>query len=109
MKQRKNPSRSGLGVVQPTASGPSAAVRGEEAEQAPPTGKVIEFPGRADEPHAGDGDGGDGTEIVIRIVVDWPELPDDSIPEPEPDPEPERKSGLGPFLWGALIGWWLGG
>jgi hypothetical protein len=109
VKKRKNPSRSGLGVVQPTASGPSAAVRGEEAEQAPPTGKVIEFPGRADEPQAGDGDGGDGTEIVIRILVDWPDTPEDAIPEPEPDPEPERKSGLGPFIWGALIGWWLGG
>ena len=72
-------------------------------------GKVIEFPGRADEPQAGVGDGGDGTEIVIRIVVDWPDTPENAIPEPEPDPEPERKGGLGPFLWGALIGWWLGG
>ena len=72
-------------------------------------GEVIEFPGRIDEPQAGDGDGGDGTEIVIRIVVDWPELPEGSTSAPEPDPEPERKGRLGPFLWGALIGWWLGG
>jgi hypothetical protein len=66
-------------------------------------GEVIEFPGRADEPQAGGRDGGDGTEIVIRIVIDWPDTPENAIPEPE------RKGGLGPFLWGALIGWWLGG
>jgi hypothetical protein len=109
VKQQKICGRSGAGIVQPTASSASAAVRGEEAEQAPPMGKVIEFPGRADEPQAGDGDGGDGTEIVIRLVVDWPELPEGSTSEPDPDPEPEREGRLGPFLWGALIGWWLGG
>lgn len=50
--------------------------------------------------------GGDRTEIVVRIVVDWPDMPEDSTPEREP--ETERKGRFGSFIWGALIGWWLG-
>ena len=68
-----------------------------------PGSNVIAFPKRIDGPQAGEGDGGDGTEIVVRIVVDWPDRPQD--PTSEREPEPERNGGLGPFLWGALIGW----
>jgi hypothetical protein len=70
-------------------------------------GKVIHFPSPGDEPQAGDGDGGDGTEIVIRIVIDGPDAPDDGLPKPEP--EPERNGRFGAFLWDAPIGWWFGG
>jgi hypothetical protein len=70
-------------------------------------GKVIEFPRRSDDPQPGDGDGGDGREIVIRIVIDGADAPDDRPPEPEP--KLERRGRLGAFLWGALIGWCLGG
>jgi hypothetical protein len=69
---------------------------------------VINFPRPAQEsqqePQQQDGDGGDGGDIVIRIVIDWPETSED--PEPEPEPKSGRASA---FLWGALIGWWLGG
>jgi hypothetical protein len=49
-----------------------------------------------DEPNAqtlrhGDGDGGGTEELVVRIVLDMPELPDD--PEPEPEPAKDQRGG----------------
>ena len=56
---------------------------------------VLSFPKPAEEPQQEDGDGGDGDEIVVRVVIDWPEIPE----EPETEPEPKR-GRLGGFLWG---------
>jgi hypothetical protein len=107
MAKTRHPDHPASASVHPFPIDASSAPRAAEAQDSPQLGQVIDFPGRPDEPQAGDGDGGDGTEIVIRIVVDWPDVPED--PPDEPEPEPERKGRLGPFLWGALIGWWLGG
>ena len=47
-----------------------------------------------------DGDGGGSDEIVIRVIHEYPE---------NEEKEPESKSsGIAPFIYGALIGWWLG-
>jgi len=74
-----------------------------------------------------DGDGGGSDEIVIRVIHEYPE---NEAQEPElhlneiyrgnvfrviheypenEEKEPESKSsGIAPFIYGALIGWWLG-
>ena len=46
------------------------------------------------------GDGGGTNEVIIRGIHEYPE---------NEEKEPESKSsGIAPFIYGALIGWWLG-
>lgn len=53
-----------------------------------------------DELEFDDGDGGGPTEIVIRVIHEYPEIED----EPEP-----KSSSWGAFGFGALLGFLLGG
>ena len=46
-----------------------------------------------------DGDGGGSNEIVIRVIHEYPE---------SEESEPKEGVGIAPFIYGALIGWWLG-
>jgi hypothetical protein len=46
--------------------------------------------------------GGDGGDVVIRIVIEG------DFDEIEPEPE-EKGSNVGAFFWGALAGFLIGG
>ena len=62
---------------------------------------IIQFP-KAQEPTDGDGEG--PTEIVVRVVFEWPDEPEEPEDAPDPEPPPKARGGWGWFWLGALLG-----
>ena len=73
---------------------------------------VIPFRRHAeDAPQPSDGDGGGTEEVVIRVILEFPDDPGaEADPESETEPVPEEKGGS--WVWfalGALLGLGVGG
>ena len=63
--------------------------------------EIIQFPKA---PETTDGDGEGPTEIVVRVVFEWPDEPEEPEDAPDPEPPPKAKGGWIWFCLGALLG-----